>query len=227
MSNDSSGSWRRTGGIAGIVFGVAYIVLVLILVGSSPTLGDPIADIRDYFTNDANTYFALNWFLALLLIFGFLPFASALRSMLATSDVDAGMWARVSFGGAVATVAVVGVGSLFWSALALNGPEEYSDGAVQALMSLDALTFGAVAPWGFALFLTGASVVILRTGMLWKWLGWLGVVASVLLVIGTWWVVDGDPEGAVATLSLIGVILTFAWSAIAGYGMLSTAGDAS
>lgn len=213
-------SWRRIGGIAGIVFGLGMGVF-FVLSADAPTLNDPIGDIRDYFA-DATTYFILAWFSALFFVLAFLLFASALRSILAGNDGDAGMWARASFAGAVATVAIGGVATVFWSALALNGADDFSDEIVRALMSLDALAYGTIMPWGLALFLTGASVVILRTGALWRWLGWFGLAIALVMLIGMFWVIDGDPEGPLSVLVWIGISAMLLWSLLTGVAMIRT-----
>ncbi len=123
-------------------------------------------------------------------------------------------------------MAVGGAGTTFWAALALNGPDAYSDSTVRALMNLDAVTFGAIMPWGLAVFLTGASVVILRSGVLWKWLGWFGLAGALAMVIGVFWVVDGDIEGPLAILAFTGTFATFLWSLLIGVAMIRTEGAA-
>jgi hypothetical protein len=213
-------SWRRIGGVAGIVFGLGTAVLLSALFAGAPTIEDPVREIRSYFADDASTYFVLTWFVALLFVGVFLLFASALRSVLASEDIDAGVWSRASFAGAVATVAVAGAGTAFWSALALNGPEAFSDSTVLALMSLDAVLFGSIMPWGLAVFLTGASVVILRSGVLWKGLGWLGLGAALVMVISVFWVLDGDIDGPLASVGLVGVFAMFLWALLTGIAMI-------
>ncbi len=84
-------SWRRIGGVAGIVFGLGMGVGVTVLLGSAPDINDSIGDIRAYFTDDATTFLITSWFIAFFLVGAFLLFASALRSVLAGSDSDAGM----------------------------------------------------------------------------------------------------------------------------------------
>jgi hypothetical protein len=64
---------------------------------------------------------------------------------------------------------------------------------------------------GLALFIGSAGFVILRTGVLWRWLGAVAVLAAILLLVGAAWPIDGDEEGAVATFGFIGypVMLLF------------------
>lgn len=213
------GSSTRTGGIAGMAFGVGTIVFLGLLLSNAPVLTDSMADIREYFDDKSSYYFIVQFFGGLIFVFAYLIFASALRSVLASADGDAGMWARASFGGAVAGVTMAGVGTLFWSALALDGAEGFSDGLVQALMNLDALVYGVMAPLGFALFLVGASVVIYRSGALRRWLAWLGFGAAALLIVGGLWVLDGDPESPLGLLGLLGFLVFLIWSATAGWFM--------
>ena len=54
------------------------------------------------------------------------------------------------------------------------------------------------------LFVASASLVVLRTGVLWRWLAALGFIAAVLLVVGAAWPIDGDEEGALAILGFTG-----------------------
>jgi hypothetical protein len=215
-------SWRVSGGIAGIVFAVGAMVVAVFLFGAGPKLDDSMTTIRDYFTNDAPAHFIFVWIGTLVYVFGLLPFASSLRSLFSADDVDAGVWSRLSFVGAVLAVALAGVGTLFWSMLALDGGGDVPDGVVLALMNGHLLVFGAIVPWGFALFAIGASAVVLRTGILWRWLGWLGLGAATLMLLGTFWVLDGDPEGPLGIVGYIGFFATLLWSLLAGYALMST-----
>lgn len=215
-------SWRVSGGIAGIVFAVGAMVVVAFLFGAGPRLDDSMGTIRDYFDNDAPAHFIFLWIGTLVYVFAFLPFASALRSLFAADDVDAGIWSRLAFVGAVLAVALAGVGTIFWSALALNGSGAFDDGVVLVLMNAHLITFDAIAPWGFALFLVGGSVVILRTGVMWKWLGWLGLGATATMLVGTFWVLDGDPYGPLAIVGFIGFVGALLWSLLAGYALMGS-----
>jgi hypothetical protein len=218
-------SWRRLGGWAGIVFGFGMVAFLILLFGSAPLFDDPIGEIRDYFDNDAGFFFTLNWFGALVIVAVFLLFASALRSVLATRDVDAGVWSRFGFAGAVAAVAVSGAGALFQMALGLSGTEQFSDGAVRLFMNADAIAYQAIAPWGYAVFLLGASVVILRTGVFARWLAWAGFGIAAVMVVGLFWVIDGDPEGPLALLTLIGFAAFLLWSIAVGASMVRSRGS--
>jgi hypothetical protein len=221
FGSKSRASWRVSGGIAGIIFAIGALVVLIFIQGSGPVVGDPIAEMREFFENDAASYFVFIWIGSLLYVFAFLPFASALRSLFAADDIDAGIWSRLSFAAAILVVAVVGIGTVFWSALALNGPSGFSDSTVAAFVSADAIAFYALTPWAFALFLVASSVVVVRSGVMWKWLGYLGLLAALLLVIGAFWVLDGDPSGALAIVGMIGFFAGLLWSLLAGYVLMT------
>jgi hypothetical protein len=62
--------------------------------------------------------------------------------------------------------------------------------------------------------------VILRTGILWRWLGGLGLLAALLLVIGAAWPIDGDEMGAVAAPGFFGLIVVNVWSLIVSIALI-------
>ena len=127
----------------------------------------------------------------------------------------------MSFAGAVATAAIGGAGSAFWAVL---GQEDVlagaSDETVKTLAAFDSVVFTAILPWGMAVFLLGASVVILQSEVMAKWIGWLGLLVALLFVIGTLWPFTGDDEGFLAILALIGFPGFLIWSLGASIEMI-------
>lgn len=202
-------STLRIGGIAGIVFAVGFVVLGFTVYFDQPNFTDSIADIRDYFADNATARATTDWFSALLFVGGFLLFASALRSALQRSDQE-GTWSRLSFAGAVASVAIAGSG-VFVSTFTLDGMDQLSDGAVAAFVRADAVIYGAILPWGFAVFLVGASVVMLRGSMFARWFAWFGFATAAANAVGVLWPVDGDPEGALAIVGMVGFMAAMVW----------------
>jgi hypothetical protein len=198
---------------------VAVFIPALIIQRTSPYIEDPIDEIRRYYVeNDALVHVG-TFLLALAFVFFFLTFASGLRSLLATADADdAGMWSRLSFAGAVLTVAVGGVGLAFGTVLSIGAAEEATDGTVRTLVMLDAVVFGVVLNWGLALFLLGAAMVIIRGELLRQWLGWLALASIVLMLIGSLWPLSSDDEGALANIGGLGSTLSLVW--IVATGML-------
>jgi hypothetical protein len=205
--------------MAGVVTAVVFVVS-FILFGEPPALDDPAGDIRAYFEDSGSQIQFANWLIALAVALFFLVFASGLRGLLGAADADTrGMWSRASFAGAVAVAAIGGAGSAFWGTATLH-TDSLSDDVLIALHQLDALLYQVAMPWGFALFLGAASLVIIRSGVLWAWLGWFGILTAVLQVVGALWPLSGDNEGFLGILGLIGLTLSFLWILIAGVGMM-------
>ncbi len=221
-------SWKKVTGWSGIVF-VVLLVTGLIIGGDGPALGDSATDVREWFEDNEGVVAWITWSGALTFVLFFLLFASGLRSLLGPADAEnAGVWSRLSFAAAVASVAIGGAGSAFWAVL---GQEEVlaaaSDGTVKTLAAFDSLFFGAVLPWGLAVFLLGASVVILQSGVMAKWFGWLGLLVALLFAIGTLWPFTGDEESFLGILTLIGFVGFIIWSLGASIEMIRSDSSAA
>ncbi|MDH3540341.1 MAG: DUF4386 domain-containing protein [Acidimicrobiia bacterium] len=214
-------SWKKVTGWAGIAYVVIFLALFA-FTAQPASLTDSAAEFRQWFvdneTSVAVVTFGLSLAFALVVVF-----ASGLRSLLGPVDEDsAGMWSRVSFVGAVMMVAMGGVGLSFWAVLGLEDTlAAASDDTVKTLAHFDTVIFSAIVPWGMALFVLGASLVILRSGVMSKWLGWLGLFVAGVAVVGTLWPFSGDSEGFFAIIGLIGFPPGFLiWSLWAAISMI-------
>ncbi len=218
----NSVSWKQVTGWSGVAFVVTFMVLLVFTGGSGLVLSDSAADVREFFEDEEAAVALSTWGLALAFVLFFLLFASGLRSLLGPADADnEGVWSRLSFAGAVATVAIGGSGSAFWAVL---GQEDVlaaaSDETVKTLAAFDSVVFTAILPWGMAVFLLGASVVILQSEVMAKWLGWLGLLVTLLFVIGTLWPFTGDEESFLGLLVFIGFIGFLIWTLGAAISMI-------
>jgi len=114
-----------------------------------------------------------------------------------------------------------GLAGVPFGALAVAAKNNYQldDSTVRALVVMNSYAF-TVLQFTVALFIGSASVVILRTGILWRWLGGLGLLAALLLVIGAAWPIDGDEMGAVAAPGFFGLIVVNVWSLIVSIALI-------
>ena len=114
----------------------------------------------------------------------FLIFLAALRQRLQSAGGAASEWSGVVFGAGLAFVALVVVTAFSRGFLAqairfndepIPGPDtlRLATAFSQAALSVGAMPFAAVT-------VMVASIVIIRTGALDRWLGWLGIVAAIL-----------------------------------------------
>src|SRR3990170_348935 len=189
-------NWWRVGGIAGILYLVLFIAGIGVQ-GEVPQFDKPVDEIRDWFTDNGEQYLAGSYMVGLAFMLFFLPFLASLRGLLAAAEGGAAVWSRVAFAGGLLFLIFGATASLFWGALAYSfGVVENGDeGTVLTLMYLDSYGF-ATAPLAFVPFLLGSSLVILRTGVLWRWLALIGLAAAVFAIIGGASPLDADPEGA-------------------------------
>ena len=216
-----TGKWWRVGGAAGIIFSVGFVVLYAVVIANAPMFDDPIGEIREFYADDATKVLFFTWAVSLLMVFAFLPFAATLRSLLRSGDDSGGLWSRLSFVGAVLAVALGGAGTAFATSLSLGNIDGLSDALVRTLVQMDAIAYQFGMGWGIALFVAAASVVVLRSGVLWKWLGWLGLASALLHVVGALWIIDGDSDSVLAILALVSFLAAIAWMLLAGIAMVN------
>jgi hypothetical protein len=188
MGSDSDGTalatwWERWAPASGAV-SVILMVIAFLVAGSSPDSGDPESEIASYLSSNSNqnqNFAAFFIFLAGVLFL--LVFFSVLRARLAAAEGSGGHLAQLAFGSGVASAALwIGAVSFFVAPLAvaddqgsLNDP-----GGIYALSQdagyllwIGAVVFGALVVWA-------TSAVALKTGLLPRWFGWVGVVVGVI-----------------------------------------------
>ena len=213
-------SGRRIAGSAGVGF-VVLLIVIAVLGFDSPVFDDPAADVREYFVDSDTQVHLVTWLTALAYVFFFLPFAAGLRNLLAPADAaDEQMWSRLSYTGAVLIAAIAVVGSAFSEVLSQGVAEDLSDDTLVALARFDTVIFTALKTWGSALALAAASVVILRSGVLAKWIGWFGAAGALLFVIGALWILGEDDEGFLGAFFFIGLLISVLWVLVVSIVMI-------
>lgn len=219
----SSVSSSQVTGWTGIVFVV--MAVFTFFVGSpfdAPALADPAAEWTGFFVENDDGIAVQTWFGVLTFGALFLLFASGVRGFLREADAEYGIWSRWSFSGAIAAGAIGAAGMAFFAAASHSGVLSGADDQMFRLLgTLDAVTFGVIVPWGLAIFVAGASMVIVQSGVLPRWVGLLGLVTALLTAAGTSWIMDGDEETVLAGFTLIGYLLTLIWSLAVSVTMLT------
>lgn len=211
-------SWRQVTGWSGVLFAVVFVAASA-PVADGPAPGSPAAEVRTWLEANTGGIAWTTWSGAFSLAILLLLFASGLRSFLGSVETTSeGVWSRLSFSGAVIMACLGMSKAMFWAVLSLDEVRNAaSDQTVHTLAAFDAVAVSTLVPWGTAAFLLGASVVILQTGAMPRWLGWLGMAAVVMFMIGTLWIFSGEPEGTLAILTLAGYLGFIIWTlAVAG-----------
>jgi hypothetical protein len=175
--------------IAGVAAAITFVV-GLIFISDSPDNNDSDAQILAFYAKHSHRVGILvgAFILAFCGLF-FLWFASGLRQRLRTAEGPGGRLANVALGGGILFVGMLWVGAAALAAI----PAEQSFGSGPVLKVADigrflpSVGFGAIlvfGAFGAIALIDAASIVIMRTGILPKWLGWLGFVAAVVLLFG-------------------------------------------
>ena len=212
--------WWRVGGAAGILFLITFIVGIVVQ-GEPPTFDDPVDEIRDWFADNGEQYLVGDYLITVGFVFFFLPFLASLRGLLASAEGGPAVWSRVTFAGGI-TFLVLGAGaSLFWGTLAYSFGvvEEGEEGTIKTLMYLDQAGFSGAFMAVIPLVL-GASLVTLRTGVLWRWLPLLGLIAMVFVVIAGASTLTSDPDGALGGIGFIGFPVFGLWILLTSVNMI-------
>lgn len=168
--------------------GVAFSALLFLTVASLDPLADASdADLVTWWSDRGNLRdTVLSSYLLLIGAPLFLVFLSQLCQRLRAAGDSAASWTGVAFGAGVAFVALLVAWAVCRSVVAqsvrfsdepLPGPDtlRFATELAQAVVNAGAMPMAAVT-------IGCASGVILRTGVLARWLGWLGIVVAVGLL---------------------------------------------
>ncbi len=214
---------RRMGGIFGVAFTILFIIGGPVLQGDFPTVNDSVEDIRGYWVDDGDRYLVGDFLFSIAVLLFFVPFVAAVRGVLGPADRSGGMWARTFVLGALVAVILGGAGAAASAGLAISAAEGLDDSTMLFATRAGAYSFSGLG-LGFALMLIGAAVVIAQSGVLWRWLALLAVLAAVASVVGGLWVQDGNQEGALFVIGFVGLIATNVWVLLVSIQLL-TQGD--
>ncbi len=220
QSRSFTRQWWRIGGVCGIAFIIVFFIGGFVLQGDSPTYDDPIEEIRAYWENDGETYLIgdyLNGLASMLLL---LPFLVCLRAYLGRAEGSPEVWSSVGFYGGIFLIAIAAASAASWTALAFAA-ENLDDTALVALMYLDVGAWNAF-PYAVGVLTLFSSIVMLQTGVPWRWLGVLGIIVGVLAFITPLGILDDDPEDVFDTVGFIPFIGLVVWIVATSVGMLMT-----
>jgi hypothetical protein len=194
--------WDRLGAGLGIVFVALQLVLGAVL-GGAPALDASRAEIQRYLVDDgANILLAAT--LGTLSAFFFILFLGTVRTFLRTAEGPPGSLSTVVFGAGIVTIALATTAGLPTVALAWDDTAALADpGLVQAAWNLNTL---ALVPIGSSAgaFCLAAALIILRTRVTPAWVGWIGVLAGVVGVIATFFLLADDPGSPLGTPANLG-----------------------
>lgn len=217
MSAFIGGSWQRHGGWSGIAFVVVWAVGFVVR-GETQTYDAATADLRRYWQESGDRYIAVQYVVLLAAFLLFLPYAVALTEYLGRAEGEPRLWSKVSLFGAVLLLAfTLGAGAA-WGTLAF-AIDDLSDQELRLLMRLDVGAFQTEG-FGLGLFVFAASLVAVGTAALRRWVGILGLVSGVGLLLWPMGLLPRNQENVFNVVGFLAFLLTVVWVVVTSIALL-------
>ena len=187
--NERSKSWEQMGAASGLFATLLFVAAFIIFLNTDPSGGNTprLPNIGN--AQAAPAFFAdhLNGIRAQVMLNSigivlFLWFLGTLWGVLRAAEGGPARGSTIASGGALVGVALTLMGLMLTGTSTLTTSLAQAE-TVPTLYAAAALSlaFGGAA---FSIFFLGVAEVILRTGVLGKWLGWLALLAAALSVFG-------------------------------------------
>lgn len=166
---------RRSVGLTGLVF-VALVVAAEFLLPESPSTHASSIKVVAFY-HDHKSAIGINSYIIGLAVFVGIFFFWCLRDLVATVEANRRL-ATIGFAGAL-LFAVSGAfdASVFWASQDAVGHVDPTVMQTLNVLQMDGSTF-LVGP-GAAVFLVATGIALIRSGVLARWLGWVGVALGV------------------------------------------------
>jgi hypothetical protein len=178
--------WERWSALTGVLF-VACFMLGLALISNT---GDTTSGVQSFYADSGNRAKEVTAFFFLVAAgIAFLAFLGTLRTMLDRGERGPGTLSGLIFGsGVVATTLIIAGAAISTAPAMLAGDQDFQ----LAPNTAEAMNWG-----GYLLLVAGvmtASIVVLatsmaalRTGVLPAWVGWIGLVVAVVMLLSIYY----------------------------------------
>ena len=189
--------WERFGAATGILF-VVLLVVSVFMVPTPPDVNAAPKDITAYYA-DHRTGVMLSMYLGGLAAVAFLWFLGSLYQTLRRAEGEHARLSIVCLGGGICVAAIALASACFNTALAYSSALHSDDGAVRGLYLLSVFSIQFVY-FAIAAFVASASILMIRTGVVSRWIGEAGVVFAMLMLVGAGSFASGGallPQGGI------------------------------
>lgn len=201
----------RFGGICGLLFVLLMVPAYAVGYPDAPTSTSSAGEVLGYFGDSPGTFVLFNGVLPIFSTFFFLWFLGALHGVLRRAEGAGGVFSSVALVGGVVFIALSCAGY----AAEINHPAtlvRFENFVPDAQHAFESLAFSA---WlyhfcqvGDAIMVSAASLVVLGSGILPRWLAFVGFLAAVLALLHF-------------VLPLVGAAAGLVWVALVSILMLS------
>lgn len=208
--------WRLSG-VAGILF-VAFSFVAAGMNVLPPAYDQDKAAFVAWLAKNGQSFRLWHFVAGLAFLLFYFPFFAGLCERLREAEGTPATWSRVAWSGAIISPAAGTASGAFIVGVVFLGervsPEVAMFGAAaQHYAYVVSGAFGGVV-------MLGAAVVILRTGIFWRWLGWAGAVIALAAVAGSAAIVENDPKGIFASINGLAWLAYFLWIGAVSVAMI-------
>ena len=173
--------WERWSALGGILFVILTLVAGF-LPGSPPKTSDSASKIAKFITDKPDE---IRWagFIGALAIFGLFWFLGAVWRILRRAEGGNPRLTVVAIAGAVFASVMGTIGGIMLGAVGIVGVAGSGGQASARFFYILATNLAVATVFGMAVFVAAFSVVILRTGVFPKLLGWFGVLITLVAAV--------------------------------------------
>lgn len=217
--------WRRLLAATGLIYGLLNLI-TLIALPPPPAAGAPAQEIAAYYATHRIAFLITNYGAMLAVVF-LLLFIGYLRNVAERADSEARPLSTLAFSAAVVLAASTLVFGGIGQTLPLRSVDVADLGIVRALS--DIINFGFTTNFISATLMIGAaSLLILRTGVIARWVGVLGLVIAVVQLLGSLsLVITSGFLAAGGPFTILGFVGLMLWMPVASIVMIVKVGSRS
>lgn len=206
----TAASLWRISGIAGLLF------VVLSLLASAMNVQPPSYDQAPppfvaWFAENSQRFRIGHFIAGMAFLLFYFPFFAGLCERLRQAEGTPAVWSRVAWAGAIMSPAAGTTSGSFIVGAAFLGETVSPDVAAFGTAS----NFYAFVVSGAltGIVMIGTAVVIVRTAVFPRWLGWAGASVGSAAIIGSAAIVENDPTGFFASVNAFAWLAYFLWIA--------------
>jgi hypothetical protein len=212
--------WERWSALGGILF-VALILASAFLPGSPPKTGDSAAKIAKFVADERDE---IRWagYLAGLAILPLFWFAGAVWRLMRRAEGDNPRLTVVAALGVGFAALMGALGGIILGVLGILGVAGSGGASGTKFFYVLSANVGVATSFGAAVFVGALSVVMIRTGVLPRALGWIGALIAVLFTVGG--AVVASTRDVFFDLSFAGFLAFSIWLIVVSVLMFMAAG---
>lgn len=208
--------WKISG-----ISGTLFVTLSFIAAGINkmpPAYNGDISTFVPWFSENGQ-WFRFGHFLAgLAFLLFYFPFFAGFCELLKKAEGRPAIWTRVTWAGAIMSPAAGTIAGAFIMGIALlNG--DASEELSQSGMASNFYAYTVSGAYG-GIAMIGAAIIILKTGVFKRWLGWAGLIIGFAAIISVATLIENDPQGIFASINGLAWLLYFLWIGVLSVEMI-------